>query len=75
MIAEWGVYEYPADPSRKAWIFSTVAAQLSRFPAIKALMYFDSPAAPKGDTRPDSNTEALGEFRALAESAHFTVTL
>jgi len=75
MIAEWGVYEYLPDPAKKAWIFSTVAAQLSRFPAIKGLVYFDSPSAPKGDTRPDSTTEALHQFRALADSTLFTVTL
>jgi beta-mannanase len=65
MVAEWGVFEYPSDPARKAWIFSTVAAQLSRYPAIKALVYFDSPSAPKGDTRPDSSQPALAEYRRL----------
>ncbi len=75
MVAEWGVYEYPADPEQKAWIFSTVAEQIGQFPRIKALVYFDSPAAPKGDTRPDSTTTALDEFKSLAESTLFAVTL
>jgi hypothetical protein len=75
MIAEWGVYEYHADPKQKAWIFSTVGRQLGRFPAIKALVYFDSPAAPKGDTRPDSTVTSLNQFKELANSALFTVKL
>jgi beta-mannanase len=73
MVAEWGVYEH--DPAQKAWIFSTVARQIGRFPAIRALVYFDSPNAPKGDTRPDSSQPALSEFKKLAESAVFSVTL
>ncbi|MET7425590.1 endoglucanase [Dactylosporangium sp. NPDC005555] len=75
MIAEWGVYEHAADPTKKAWIYSTVRQQLGRFPAIKALVYFDSPNAPKGDTRPDSSQPALEEFRKLAASTTFSVTL
>jgi hypothetical protein len=75
MVAEWGVYEHSADPAQKAWIFSTVAQQIGRFPAIRALVYFDSPNAPKGDTRPDSSAPALTEFRKLAESQLFSVTL
>jgi hypothetical protein len=75
MIAEWGVYEHAADPAQKAWIFSTVAQQIGRFPAIRALVYFDSPNAPKGDTRPDSSPPALSEFRKLAGSELFSVTL
>jgi hypothetical protein len=75
MVAEWGVYEYPADPQQKAWIFSTVNQQIGRFPKIKALVYFDSPSAPKGDTRPDSTSTALEEFKSLAESALFGVSL
>jgi len=73
MVAEWGVYEN--EPARKAWIFSTVGRQLARFPAIKALVYFDSAHAPKGDTRPDSSPEALSEFRRLAAESLFSVAL
>jgi beta-mannanase len=73
MVAEWGVFDNSPNPSNKAWIFSTVASQIGRFPALKALVYFDSPAAPKGDTRPDSSSPALQEYRRLAESAIFTV--
>ena len=69
MVSEWGVFEYPSDPAQKAWIFSTVAPELGRYPAIRALVYFDSPAAPKGDTRPDSSPPALAAYRAILETA------
>lgn len=75
MIAEWGVYEYPSDPAQKAWIYSTVLSQLRDYPAIRAMVYFESPAAPKGDTRPDSSTPALVEYRKLAESSVFGVRI
>lgn len=75
MVAEWGVFEYPTEPARKAWIYSTVADQLRDYPAIRALVYFESAAAPKGDTRPDSSGPALAEYRRLAESSIFTVHL
>ncbi len=65
IIAEWGVFEYAEDPSQKAWIYSTVAQQIGQFPAIKAMMYFNSPNAPKGDTRIDSSTSALDSFKLL----------
>jgi hypothetical protein len=37
--------------------------------------YFDSPNAPKGDTRPDSSQAALAEFQKPAASTVFSVTL
>jgi hypothetical protein len=52
-----------------------VADQLRDYPAIRALVYFESGAAPKGDTRPDSSGPALAEYRRLAESSIFTVHL
>jgi hypothetical protein len=75
MIAEWGVYEYSADPDQKAYIFSTVMSQIHEYPAIRAMVYFDSPDAPKGDTRPDSSKAALTQFKALADSTLFGVKL
>lgn len=75
MIAEWGVYEYSADPDQKAYIYSTVMSQIHDYPAIRAMVYFDSPDAPKGDTRPDSSKAALTQFKALADSTLFGVKL
>jgi hypothetical protein len=70
MIAEWGVAEH-GDPDRKADFFATVAEQLPEFPAIKALVYFDSPRAHDGDTRVTSTRAALDAYRELIRSPIF----
>ncbi|TQM73607.1 glycosyl hydrolase family 26 [Thermopolyspora flexuosa] len=74
MVAEWGVFEDPDDPHRKERIFRSVARQIHDFPQIKALVYFDSPRAPRGDTRFDTTPGAARAFTALARSPHFTAT-
>ena len=73
MLSEWGVFEYPDDPARKAEIFDSVEQQLPDYPALKALVYFDSPRAPRGDTRIDSSDDALDAFRTLAALPIFSV--
>lgn len=65
MVSEWGVFEDVERPARKPWVFRTAGKEIDDFPAIKALVYFDSPRAPKGDTRVDSSQEALEAFRRL----------
>jgi hypothetical protein len=70
MLAEWGVFDN-GPPERKAEFLATVADQLPDFPAIKALLYFDSSRAPRGDTRVDSSRAALTVFRELAADPHF----
>lgn len=74
MVAEWGVFENPRDPRHKENLFTSAARQISRFPQIKALVYFDSPKAPRGDTRFDTTPGAHRAFTALARSPHFTAT-
>lgn len=74
MLSEWGVFEHGGDPARKAWIYSTVAWQLDDFPAIRGLVYFDSPRAPRGDTTIDSSAVALAAFRRVAALTAFNVT-
>lgn len=73
MLAEWGVFEHPDDIASKARIFSSARRQVTDFPAIKAMVYFDSPRAPRGDTRVDSSEQALAEFRNLAELSLFSI--
>src|SRR5262249_21647873 len=73
MLAEWGVFEYTPDPSQKAWIYSTVADDLSQFPMLKGIVYFDSPNCPKGDSRIDSSGQSIDAFRALAANPVFDV--
>lgn len=64
MIAEWGVFS-TTDPMRKPTFFEGVADQLKDHPRVKALVYFESPHAPRGDTRIDSNRASLAAFRRL----------
>ncbi|MEU7899051.1 hypothetical protein AB0B45_40120 [Nonomuraea sp. NPDC049152] len=70
MIAEWGVFS----PDRKRAFFESARAQVRRYPQIKALVYFDSPRAPRGDTRFDTDPGAARAFTALAKDPHFSAT-
>jgi hypothetical protein len=65
MLAEWGIFESATNKSLKPKMYNTVADQINNFPAIKAICYFNSPIAPRGDTRIDSSPEALTAFRRL----------
>jgi beta-mannanase len=67
MIAEWGVFEHTSDPSKKAAFFRSVMSELGNFPKIKALVYFDSPHASRGDTRVTSSPVSLAAFRQLVD--------
>lgn len=68
MLAEWGVFESSTNKSLKPKMYNTVASQIGNYPAIKAISYFNSPIAPRGDTRVDSSPEALAAFRKLMGS-------
>ncbi|WP_283135413.1 glycoside hydrolase family 26 protein [Rhizohabitans arisaemae] len=72
MLAEWGVFSRRADPGFKERFFDSVHRQLPGFPRLKALAYFESPRAPRGDTRFDATGGELGAFRRLARSPHLT---
>ncbi|GAA3018315.1 hypothetical protein [Streptosporangium longisporum] len=66
MVAEWGVFERPGRPGFKESFFASVQARLRDYPRIKALVYFDSPRAPRGDTRFDTTPGARRAFGELA---------
>ena len=68
IVAEWGVFSDERVAWRKAWVYRSVAEQIDRYPAIKGLVYFDSPQAPRGDTRIDSDADALQAYRELGAS-------
>lgn len=74
MVAEWGVFERADDPAFKRAFFESVRHQIRRYPQIKALVYFDSPYAPRGDTRFDTAETAARAFTALARDPHFRST-
>jgi beta-mannanase len=68
MLAEWGVFERTTDLASKPQFFDTIPGQLGSFPWVKAMVYFDSPNAPRGDTRIDSTQESLTSFRSLTQT-------
>lgn len=74
MLSEWGAFERPDMPQFKPQFYASVSRQISEFPQIKALVYFDSPAAPRGDTRFDSTAAADRAFSSLAGGPYFSGT-
>jgi hypothetical protein len=74
MVAEWGVFERPHDRSFKRRFYESVSRQIKRYPQIKALLYFDSPHAPRGDTSFDADQGADRAFAELARDPYFRST-
>lgn len=74
MVAEWGAFERHDDPGFKVTFFNSVRRQIRGYPQIKALVYFDSPRAPRGDTRFDSTVPAARAFTELARAPYFSST-
>ncbi|GAA2283839.1 hypothetical protein GCM10010149_31310 [Nonomuraea roseoviolacea subsp. roseoviolacea] len=74
MVAEWGAFLRGEDRAFQRAFFESVRAQVGRYPQIKALVYFDSPRAPRGDTRFDAEPAAGRAFTALARDPHFRST-
>ncbi|GAA2861787.1 hypothetical protein GCM10010517_20600 [Streptosporangium fragile] len=70
MIAEWGVFERYDHPRFKESFFTSVRRELPDYPQIKALVYFDSPRAPRGDTRFDTTPGGRQAFTELARDPH-----
>jgi hypothetical protein len=65
MLAEWGASD-PRDPALKAAFFRSVAAELPKVPALKALIYFDSPVF-----RVNSSVGSAAQFRAMVRDRYF----
>lgn len=74
MVAEWGAFERHDEPAFKVAFFNSVRRQIRGYPQIKALVYFDSPRAPRGDTRFDSTVPAGRAFTELARAPYFSST-
>jgi hypothetical protein len=68
MLAEWGVFYRSDAPGRQAWYFNNVQANLANYPQLKAMVYFDSPQAPKGSTNFTQYPDALSAFKSLINS-------
>ncbi|MEU9831415.1 hypothetical protein AB0D67_07715 [Streptosporangium sp. NPDC048047] len=74
MLAEWGVFERPGMPGAKAAFFAAVRREMRLYPQIKALVYFDSPRAPRGDTRFDATADAARAFTGLVHDPYLGAT-
>ena len=75
MVAEWGVFERHDRLGFKEWFFTSVREELRDYPRIKALVYFDSPRAPRGDTRFDTTPGGRRSFAELAGDPHLDVAV
>lgn len=74
MLAEWGVWHSAERPEHMERFYRTVAAQLPRFPRLKAMVYFDTPADQRGrDSRPTATRAGLEAFRDLGARPPFQV--
>ncbi len=79
MLAEWGLLEkLPAgqlSASHKKVFFDSVAAQIGQFPALKAMVYFETPDDQVGqlghNTLVDDTAANLASFRALSADPRF----
>ncbi|MEU6718588.1 glycoside hydrolase family 26 protein [Nonomuraea purpurea] len=74
MVAEWGVFGRSGDRSFRRAFFESVRRQIKSYPQIKALIYFDSPRAPRGDTSFDNGLGADRAFTDLARDPYFRAT-
>jgi hypothetical protein len=71
MLAEWGVTE-TSDPNAKANFFATMPTFEQNYPAIKALVYWNSGGYP---TRIDSSPQSLAAYQALAQNPLYNTPL
>ncbi|MDF5754800.1 hypothetical protein [Spongiactinospora sp. TRM90649] len=74
MVAEWGAFERAGDHTFKRRFFDSVRSRIQRYPQVKAMVYFDSALAPRGDTRFDTSAGAGRAFRDLARDSYFRST-
>lgn len=75
MLAEWGVFERHDRPGFKESFFASVRREIGEYPRIKALVYFDSPRAPRGDTRFDTTPGGRKAFGELARDPHLNAAV
>ncbi|GAA4923189.1 hypothetical protein GCM10025331_02530 [Actinoplanes utahensis] len=76
MVAEWGVWFSKRNPGHMAEFYREVGQQIPRFPGIKAMVHFETPANHKGqDSSVDSTPAALREYRRLGKLPVFQVSV
>ena len=70
MLSEWAAFEN-GDASRQPNFYNTIAGQLDQFPALKAMVYWDSWRGPRGDTRLSLNKGAAAAMTKLANTSYY----
>lgn len=68
MLGEWGVYANAKEPSRQGWFYDDVRKNLGKYPAIKAMLYFNANKLDKGTTRIDATASSLAAYKRLTAS-------
>lgn len=76
MIGEWGVFRSRKNPGHQAAFLASVAAEIGRYPQLKAMCYFDTPDAGRGrDDRVEATAATLAQYRWLGLQPMFQVSL
>jgi hypothetical protein len=76
MLGEWGVWYSSREPGHMADFFDSVAKQISMFPRLKAMVYFDTPSDQSGkDSRVTRTSAGLAAYRRLGLDPTFQVDL
>jgi len=76
MLAEWGVWYSSRNPGHMAEFYDSVARQISLYPRLKAMVYFDTPADQSGrDSRVDRTAEGLAAYQRLGADPTFDVSV
>ncbi|MEU4693350.1 glycosyl hydrolase [Actinoplanes sp. NPDC023714] len=76
MVAEWGVWFSKRNPGHMARFYREVGRDITRYPGIKAMVHFETPANHKGqDSSVDSTPAALREYRRLGSLPVFQVAV
>ncbi|MEO8830266.1 hypothetical protein [Lapillicoccus sp.] len=68
MISEWGVWYSKAEPGQQAVFYDKVRQQLAQFPAIKAMLYFNTKNHPLGTDAIDTTAAGQAAYRQLSAS-------
>lgn len=75
MLAEWGGLYNPAKPTDQAAFFATVTTQITQFPALKAVVYFDIDTKYHNingmGTTPNSGATSLAAWKTMVTSTPF----
>ncbi|MFC4335680.1 glycosyl hydrolase [Salininema proteolyticum] len=75
MLGEWGVFRDPDRPDHQRRVFEEARAQLSHYPRLKAMVYFESPNAEGRNSEVHHDPRTLESYRELMRTPSFSVKL